>query len=58
MHDSQGVEPLVRGIPPIRSRRGPRRGRHRWVVERTVPWLAGSIGGTNAKPNTSSPSSA
>jgi IS5 family transposase len=25
MHDSQGLEPLVRGIPPIRSRRGPRR---------------------------------
>ncbi|MFD4567516.1 IS5 family transposase [Streptomyces sp. NPDC058467] len=24
-HDSQGLEPLVRGIPPIRSRRGPRR---------------------------------
>ncbi|MFD7686821.1 IS5 family transposase [Streptomyces sp. NPDC059781] len=82
MHDSQGLEQLVRGIPPIRSRRGPRRrrpaklhadrgydyehlrrwlrkrgirpriarkgvessqrlGRHRWVVERTVSWLAG-----------------
>lgn len=82
MHDRQGLEPLVRGIPPIRSRRGPRRrrpaklhadkgydydhlrrqlrrrgiqhriarkgiepsqrlGRHRWVVERTVSWLAG-----------------
>ncbi|MGW8799943.1 IS5 family transposase [Streptomyces sp. NPDC055775] len=82
MHDSQGLEPLVRGIPPIRSRRGPRRrgpaklhadkgydydhlrrwrrgrgirhriarrgvessqglGRYRWVVERTVSWLAG-----------------
>ncbi|MEU8998437.1 IS5 family transposase [Streptomyces caniferus] len=82
MHDSQGLEALVRGIPPIRSRRGPRRrrpaklhadkgydydhlrrwlrsrgithriarkgvessqrlGRHRWVVERTVSWLAG-----------------
>ncbi|MFE5716924.1 IS5 family transposase [Streptomyces erythrochromogenes] len=82
MHDSQGLEPLVRGIPPIRSRRGPRRrrpgklhadkgydhdhlrcwlrkrgirhriarkgiessqrlGRHRWVIERTVSWLAG-----------------
>ncbi|ETK32792.1 transposase IS1647 [Microbispora sp. ATCC PTA-5024] len=81
-HDSQALEPLVRGIPPIRSRRGPRRrrpaklhgdqgydyahlraflrgrgiiariarrgiessqrlGRHRWVVERTVSWLAG-----------------
>ncbi|MGH3389457.1 MAG: IS5 family transposase [Actinomadura sp.] len=81
-HDSLGLEPLVRGIPPIRSRRGPRRrrpgklhgdkgydythlrrwlrsrgivvriarrglepshrlGRHRWVVERTVSWLAG-----------------
>ncbi|MGC5411273.1 IS5 family transposase, partial [Streptomyces sp. DT225] len=26
-HDSQGLEPLVRGIPPIRSRRGPRRRR-------------------------------
>ncbi|BDM72495.1 hypothetical protein HEK616_59820 [Streptomyces nigrescens] len=25
LHDSQGLEPLVRGIPPIRSRRGPRR---------------------------------
>ncbi|GAA2616973.1 hypothetical protein GCM10010304_83320 [Streptomyces roseoviolaceus] len=25
MHDSQALEPLVRGIPPIRSRRGPRR---------------------------------
>ncbi len=25
MHDSQGLEPLVRGIPPIGSRRGPRR---------------------------------
>lgn len=82
MHDSLGLEPLARGIPPIRSRRGPRRrrpaklhadkgydydhlrkwlrkrgirhriarkgigsstrlGRHRWVVERTVSWLAG-----------------
>ncbi len=82
MHDSLGLEPFVRGIPPIRSRRGPRRrrpaklhadkcydydhlwkwlrerrirhriarkgiesstrlGRHRWVVERTVSWLAG-----------------
>ncbi|MCA1224397.1 IS5 family transposase [Streptomyces sp. 8L] len=82
MHDSQGLEPLVRGIPPIRSRRGPRRrkpgklhgdkgydyrhlrqwlssrgishriarkgvesserlGRHRWVVERSMSWLAG-----------------
>jgi transposase len=26
-HDSQGLEPVVRGIPPIRSRRGPRRRR-------------------------------
>jgi Transposase and inactivated derivatives len=82
MHGSQGLQPLVRGIPPIRSPRGPRRrrpaklhadkgydhdhlrrwlrkrgirhriaregiesrqrlGRHRWVVERTVSWLAG-----------------
>jgi transposase len=82
MHDSLGLKPLVRGITPIRSRRGPRRrrpaklhadkgydydhlrrwlrqwgirhriarkgiessqrlGRHRWVVERTVSWLAG-----------------
>ncbi|MBD3580521.1 IS5 family transposase [Streptomyces sp. KD18] len=81
MHDSLGLQPLVRGIPPIRSRRGPRRrrpaklhadkgydydhlgkwlrerrirhriarkgiesstrlGGHRWVVERTVSWLA------------------
>lgn len=82
LHDSQGLQPLVRGIPPIRSPRGPRRrrpgklhgdkgydydhlrrwlrtrgirhriarkgiessqrlGRHRWVVERSVSWLAG-----------------
>ena len=82
MHDSRGLELLVRGIPPIRSRRGSRRrrpaklhadkgydyvhlrrwlrkrgirhriarkgiessqrlGHHRWVVERTVSWLAG-----------------
>ncbi|MFF7073795.1 IS5 family transposase [Streptomyces pseudovenezuelae] len=82
VHDSQPLVPLVQGIPPIRSRRGPRRrrpeelhtdkgydythlrlwsatrgirhriarkgvdssqrlGRHRWVVERTVSWLAG-----------------
>ncbi|GFE13406.1 hypothetical protein Sgleb_14530 [Streptomyces glebosus] len=27
MHDSLGLAPLVRGIPPIRSRRGPRRRR-------------------------------
>ncbi|MCX4391596.1 IS5 family transposase [Streptomyces sp. NBC_00053] len=27
MHGSLGLEPLVRGIPPIRSRRGPRRRR-------------------------------
>lgn len=27
MHDSLGLEPLVRGIPSIRSRRGPRRRR-------------------------------
>lgn len=26
-HDSQGLKPLVRGFPPIRSRRGPRRRR-------------------------------
>ncbi len=26
-HDSQALRPLVRGIPPIRSRRGPRRRR-------------------------------
>jgi len=26
-HDSQALEPLVRGIPPVRSRRGPRRRR-------------------------------
>jgi transposase len=82
VHDSQALQPLVRAIPPVRSRRGPRRrrpgklhgdkgydydylrrwlrgrnitpriarkgiessqrlGRHRWVVERTVSWLAG-----------------
>lgn len=82
MHDSLGLEPLVRGILSIRSRRGPRRrrlaklhaykgydydhlcrwllrrgirpriarkgiessqrlGRYRWVVGRTVSWLAG-----------------
>ncbi|MBB6439449.1 transposase [Streptomyces candidus] len=27
LHDSQALEPMVRGIPSIRSRRGPRRGR-------------------------------
>ncbi|MFD7079002.1 IS5 family transposase [Streptomyces sp. NPDC059918] len=27
LHDSQAFQPLVRGIPPIRSRRGPRRRR-------------------------------
>nr|WP_285509406.1 IS5 family transposase [Streptomyces sp. NBRC 13847] len=27
LHDSQAMEPLVRGIPPIRSHRGPRRRR-------------------------------
>jgi IS5 family transposase len=27
LHDSQALEPLVRGIPPIHSRRGPRRRR-------------------------------
>ena len=27
LHDSQALVPLVRGIPPIRSRRGPRRRR-------------------------------
>ncbi|NNJ03431.1 IS5 family transposase [Streptomyces sp. PKU-MA01144] len=49
MHDSQGLEPLVRGIPPIRSRRGPRRRRpgklhadkgydylRRWLRERGI----------------------
>ncbi|MEV5153714.1 IS5 family transposase [Streptomyces werraensis] len=81
VHDSLSLEPLVRGISPIRSRRGPSRrrlaklhadksydydhlrtwlrerrirhriapkgiesftrlGRHRWVLERTVSWLA------------------
>lgn len=81
-HDSLGLQPLVRGVPPISSRCRPRRrhpaklyadngheydhlrkwlrecrirhriarkgiefptrlGRHRWVVERTVSWLAG-----------------
>ncbi|MFF9839230.1 IS5 family transposase [Streptomyces sp. NPDC013740] len=83
LHDSQALIPLVKGIPPIRSRRGPRRrrpgklhadkgydyshlrrwlrkpgithhiarkgvessqrlGRHRWTIERTMSWLAGS----------------
>jgi transposase len=53
LHDSQALEPLVRGIPPIRSRRGPRRRRpaklhadkgydyDRWTIERTMSWLAG-----------------
>lgn len=27
MHDSLGLQPLVQGIPPLRSRRGPRRRR-------------------------------
>ncbi|MFE6405387.1 IS5 family transposase [Streptomyces sp. NPDC057837] len=27
LHDSQGLAPLVRGIPPVRSRQGPRRRR-------------------------------
>ncbi|WP_425957030.1 IS5 family transposase [Xylanimonas sp. McL0601] len=27
LHDSQAAEPMVRGIPPLRSRRGPRRRR-------------------------------
>jgi IS5 family transposase len=27
LHDSQALEPLVRGIAPVRSRRGPRRRR-------------------------------
>jgi transposase len=27
LHDSQGFQPLVRGIPPIRSHHGPRRRR-------------------------------
>lgn len=27
LHDSQALEPMVRGIPPVRSRRGPRRRR-------------------------------
>lgn len=50
-HDSQGLEPLVRGIPPIRSRRGPRRRQpaklhgdkgydyerlHRWLRSRSI----------------------
>ncbi|BFP56912.1 hypothetical protein SCMC78_67190 [Streptomyces sp. CMC78] len=101
MHDSQGLEPLVRDIPPTRSPRGPRRrgpgrlhadkgydhdhlrrwlrergirhriarkgiessqrlGRHRWVIERTVFWLAADASTTvmNASPTTSLPSSA
>lgn len=82
LHDSRALIPLVKGIPPIRSRRGPRRrrpgklhadkgydyshlwrllrergithriarkgvessqrlGRHRWIIERTMSWLAG-----------------
>nr|WP_093697054.1 IS5 family transposase [Streptomyces sp. 2231.1] len=81
-HDSLALQPLIASIPPVRSRRGPRRrqpaklhgdngydyshlrrwlrergitpriarrgtdtsqrlGRHRWVVERTMSWLAG-----------------
>ncbi|ANZ15305.1 transposase family protein [Streptomyces noursei ATCC 11455] len=102
VHDSHGLEPLVRGIPPIRSRRGPRRRRpaklhadkgydydhlRRWLRKRgsaiaspagasSPPhgwayiagwsrgprpgWLAAvdSTAATNARPNTSSPSSA
>ena len=102
MHDSLGLKPLIRGIPPIRSRRGPRRrppaklhadkgydydhlrrwlrkrgirhriarkgiesstrlGRHRWVVERRSPGspdAAACIVATDARPSTSSPSSA
>ncbi|MDF3303125.1 IS5 family transposase [Streptomyces tropicalis] len=82
-HDSLTLQPLIASIPPVRSRRGPRRrrpgklhgdkgydyphlrrwlrergiapriarrgtdssqrlGRHRWMVERTMSWLAGS----------------
>jgi transposase len=52
VHDSQALEPLVRGIPPIRSRRGPRRRRpaklhadkaydnrhlRRWLASRGIP---------------------
>lgn len=33
-HDSQGIEPLVRGIPPIRSRRGPRRRRRQQALQK------------------------
>ncbi|MFJ2935974.1 transposase [Streptomyces sp. NPDC087219] len=37
--------PTVRGIPPRIARRGietsGRLGRHRWVIERTMSWLAG-----------------
>ncbi|MEU0398751.1 IS5 family transposase [Streptomyces sp. NPDC006197] len=51
LHDSQALEPLVRGIPPIRSRGGPRRRRpaklhagkgydydhlHRWLRSRGI----------------------
>ncbi|MFF2776105.1 transposase [Streptomyces sp. NPDC058052] len=51
LHDSQALEPLVRGIPPIRWRRGPRRRRpaklhadkgydcdhlHRWLHSRGI----------------------
>ncbi len=54
VHNSQALFPLVKGIPPIRSRRGIRHriarkgietsqrlGRHRWTIERTMAWLAG-----------------
>lgn len=99
LHDSQALVPLMRGIPPIRSRFGPRRrrpaklhddkgydfdhlrawlrrrqivpriarrgvenssrlGRHRWLVERTMPWINGCrrrayTAATSAQPNTS-----
>ncbi|MFJ8228579.1 IS5 family transposase [Streptomyces sp. NPDC094448] len=38
-HDSLGLQPLVRGIPPVRSRRGPRRRRPAKLHDRALPGL-------------------
>ncbi len=38
VHESLGLQPLVRGIPPVRSRRGPRR-RHPAKLHAERKWL-------------------
>ena len=59
MHDSQALEPLVRSIPPIRSRRGPRRRRPaKLQPTRATTTPTCDVGSVHAESPTESPAKA